>query len=156
MQIQRWQSVLLLCAVVMMACFTFLSLGQIQMPDYTLNFTTIGFQIEGISTDGGPSGWSLYTWPLFAVSLLSAILPAVAIFSYKNLKVQKRICLVELLIIIVVIANACLYGYRSFSPYSVSWSSLALAPVIAFLADLFAYQRICADERLLKAADRLR
>jgi hypothetical protein len=43
MVIQRWQSVLLLVAAVAMATFSFLSLGQIQLSDYTLNFTTLGF-----------------------------------------------------------------------------------------------------------------
>ena len=55
MVIQRWQSVLLLIAAVVMGCFTFMSLGQVQLPDYTCNFTTLGFDIEGIATDGGPT-----------------------------------------------------------------------------------------------------
>ncbi len=157
MVIQRWQSVLLLCAVIMMVCFSFLSLGQIQMPEYTLNFTALGFRIEGEATAGGPAGWITYTWPLFIISLIAMILPAITIFCYKNLKLQKRLCLIELVLIVGVIGCGCVYGYRTFAPdYSVSWSSLALAPVIAFLADLFAYQRICADARLLREADRIR
>ena len=39
MVIQRWQSVLLLIAAVVMGCFTFMSLGQVQLPDYTCNLT---------------------------------------------------------------------------------------------------------------------
>ena len=157
MVIQRWQSVLLLCAVVLMACFTFLSLGQVQMPDYTLNFTSIGFKIEGISTEGAPSGYYLHTWPLFTVSLLSALLALVAIFSFKNLRFQKRLCLLELVLLVTVIAMGCVYGYKTISPYSVSWSTLgAGAPLLSFIAVVMAYQRICADDRKLKAADRLR
>ena len=156
MVIQRWQSVLLLCAVVMMACFTFLSLGQVQMPDYTLNFTTIGFDIEGEATDGGPSGYLMYSWPLFCVSLLGTILPAIGIFCYKSLRLQKTLCLMELLVILTAIGVACIYGYTVLEPYSVSWSTLALAPVIAFIAVVMAYRCICSDDRKLKAADRLR
>ena len=51
MVIQRWQSVLLLIVAALMGSFTFLSLGQIQMPEESLNFTTLGFEIEGIPTD---------------------------------------------------------------------------------------------------------
>lgn len=47
MVIQRWQSVFLLIVTAMMACFTFFSLGQVQMPDFSLEFTTMGFSIEG-------------------------------------------------------------------------------------------------------------
>lgn len=156
MVIQRWQSVLLFIAVVVMACFTFMSLGQIQLPQYTLDFTTIGFEIEGISTDGAPSGYDKYTWIFFVVSLVSVILPAIAIFCYKNTRLQKMLCLIELLFLVTVTCVGCVYGYDSYAPESVSWSSLIVAPFLAFVAVVFAYNRICADVRKLKAADRLR
>ncbi len=75
MVIQRWQSVLLLITTVMMGIFTFLSLGQIQLPEYTLNFTTLGFCIEGDATNGAQSGFVAHTWVLFILSLMSCILP---------------------------------------------------------------------------------
>lgn len=156
MVIQRWQSVLLLIAAVVMACFTFMPLGQVQMSEYTCNFTTIGFEIEGTATDGGPSGYVMHTWGLFAVSLLSFIIPLVAIFCYKNLKLQKMLCVIEVLFLLTVTAMGCIYGYSTFDGASVSWSSLIIAPLLAFIADIFAYNRICADNRRLRAADRLR
>ena len=73
MVIQRWQSVLLLIVAALMGSFTFLSLGQIQMPEESLNFTTLGFEIEGIATDGAQSGFRAHTWIFFIVSLMSAI-----------------------------------------------------------------------------------
>ena len=75
MVIQRWQSVLLLIVAALMGSFTFLSLGQIQMPEESLNFTTLGFEIEGIPTDGAQSGFRAHTWIFFIVSLMSAIIP---------------------------------------------------------------------------------
>ncbi len=68
MVIQRWQSVLLLIAVIVMAAFTFMSLGQIQLPEYTLNFTTLGFYIEGEATNGAATGYVANTWLFFIVS----------------------------------------------------------------------------------------
>lgn len=156
MVIQRWQSVLLLIVAVMMACFTFLSLGQVQLTDYTLNFTTLGFTYEGEAAVGAPSGYYMHTWAFFIVSLLSLILPLINIFLYKNLNLQKRVCLLEVFFLLALLAIGIVYGYYFFETTTVSWSSIIIAPLIAFVADVMAYNRICSDQRLLKAADRLR
>ncbi len=158
MVIQRWQSVLLFIVAVVMACFTFMSIGQIQMADYTLDFTTLGFKIEGIPTDGAHGGYLFHTWPFFTVSVLSYILPLVNIFLFKNLKLQKTVCLVEVLLLLGVIAIACTYVFYNFGgpDSSVSLSSLSIAPVLALVADIMAYNRISHDQRALRSADRLR
>ena len=138
MVIQRWQSVLLLIAAVVMGCFTFMSLGQVQLPD------------------GGPTGFVAHTWIFFAVSMLSFIIPFIAIFCFRNMRLQKMLCLIEILFLIAVICVGAVYGYYSFPQASVSWSSLIIAPFLAIVADILAYNRICADGRKLRAADRLR
>lgn len=156
MVIQRWQSLLLLVAAVVMACFTFFSLGQIQMPEYSLNFTTLGFEIEGEAAPGAPSGYLLHTWVFFIVSLMSCLLPLLNIFIFKNMKLQKTLCLIEVFFLLAVVAIGCIYGYYYFDGYQVSWSSLIVAPLLAFLADVFAYNRISADLKLLRSVDRIR
>lgn len=156
MVIQRWQSVFLLITAVMMACFTFMSIGQVQLTDYSLNFTTLGFTYEGEATGGAPSGYYLHTWAFFIVSLLSMILPLINIFMFKNMKLQKNICLIEIFFLLALLAIGVAYGYYHFATAEVSWSSIIIAPLIAFIADIMAYNRICSDQRLLRAADRLR
>lgn len=156
MVIQRWQSVLLLIAAVMMGCFTFFSLGQVQLTDYTLNFTTLGFTIEGESTGNAPTGYLCHTWPFFIVSLLSLLTPLINIFLYRNLKLQKNLCLIEILFLLAVLAAGCAYGYYQFDDAVVSWSSLIIAPLIAFVADVLACNRIEHDRKLLRSVDRLR
>lgn len=156
MVIQRWQSVLLLIVAVMMACFTFLSLGQVQLENYSLNFTTLGFTYEGQPTDGAPSGYYMHTWGFFIVSLLTIILPLINIFLYKNLKLQKNLCIIEVFLMLAILAIGVVYGYYQFSTAYVQWSSIIIAPLLALIANLMAYNRISADARLLKAADRLR
>lgn len=156
MVIQRWQSIFLLIVAALMACFTFCSLGQVQLPDYSLNFTTLGFSIEGESTGGAPTGYVAYTWPFFIVSILSFLIPLISIFLFKNMKLQKTLCLIELLFIMALIAIGAAYGYCQFEGAAVSWSSLIVAPMLAFVADVMAYNRISHDQRLLRAADRLR
>lgn len=156
MVIQRWQSVLLLITGVLMACFTFMSLGQVQLADYSLNFTTMGFTIEGEATDGAITGTYMSTWPYFIVSLMSFILPLINIFLFKNLPLQKTMCLVTLLFLVAVVSMGAAYGYCVFDGADVSWSSLIIAPFLAIIADVMAYQRISSDQRKLRDADRLR
>lgn len=155
MVIQRWQSVLLLIAVILMALFSFMSLGQIQTTDITFNFTALGFAPEGEYPEGMQPD-SVSTWYFFAVSLLSAILPLIAIFSFKKYRLQRRLCLVECLILACVIIIAAMLGYMTVDGGSVSWSSLICAPFISLIAVVMAYNRICSDHRKIASADRLR
>lgn len=158
MVIQRWQTVFLLIVAAMMSCFTFCSLGQVQMPDMSLDFSTIGFSIEGEATDGAPSGYYMYTWPFFIVSLLSVVLPFIAIFLFKNMKLQKNVCSIEMLFIVALVVIGCLYGYDSeaFQGNSVRWSSVVVALPLALVADILAYNRISSDQKLLRSTERLR
>ncbi len=156
MVIQRWQSVLLLICGVMMGLFTFLSLGQVQLPNVSLNFTAMGFYIEGISTDGSASGCYMHTWPLFFLSLMCFIMPLINIFLFKNLKLQKTICIVEALFIVALSIVGVVYGYVTFQPASVSWSSIIIAPVIALVADLYSYRLIISDYNKIRSIDRIR
>lgn len=156
MVIQRWQSVFLLIAVVLMGLFSFMQLGQIQATDLTINFTALGFSQEGIPTQGATIFHPISTWYLFAVSLLSAILSLIAIFSFKNFTLQKRLCLIsEVCFICIIIAGAIL-GYQSFDGATISWNSIVCAPFISMISVAMAYQRICADERLIRDSERLR
>lgn len=156
MVIQRWQSVLLLIAGVMMGLFSFLSLGQVQLPNLSLNFTALGFSVEGIPTNGGPAGYVLHTVPLFAVSLLSALLSLLAIFMFKNMQLQKKLCYFTVFFIVAACCVAAVYGYRSFPGASASWSSLVIAPVVALVAVLAALKCINSDQRKLRSIDRIR
>lgn len=156
MVIQRWQSVLLLLAALLMGCFSFMSLGQVQLTDYSLNFTPLGFSIEGESVNGAPSGYVAHTWIFFVVSLMSALIPAITIFLYRNLSLQKTLCLIEILFLVAVTAIGAGYGYYSFAPASVSWSSLIIAPLLGFFAVVLAYNCINSDQKKINSFERLR
>lgn len=156
MVIQRWQSVLLLVCSVMMACFTFMSLGQVQLEQFSLDFTTLGFSIEGISTNGAPSGYEVRTWSFFVVSLVSFILPLINIFLFKNLTLQGKICLIEVLFLVSVAAIGFYFGYFTFEGNHVSWSSIIITPLLALVADIMAYKCIRKDYNRLRSVDRFR
>lgn len=155
MVIQRWQSVLLLIACTLMACFTFLSLGQVQTETVTYNFTSCGFSPEGIPTGGDmPAG--IPTWILFCISLCSAILPFLAIFLFKRFRLQMNCCLFEVVLIIAAACFAGYYGYTEFPGVHCSWSTLALAPLLALAATIMAWNRIRRDRESIRSANRLR
>lgn len=156
MVIQRWQSVLLLVTVALMACFSFLSLGQVQTADYTYNFSCLGFSIEGEPSDNSPHGFQVYTWFLFIIAVMSAILPFINIFLYKNLPLQKRMCLIEIMFILCAICIAGWEGYKGMAGYACSWSSLALAPFLALILMVMSWWLINKDHKLLKSVDRIR
>lgn len=154
MVIQRWQSLLLLVAAVVTGCFTFCSLGQVQTPEFTYNFTSLGFFQEGIPTGGAVENY--HTWYFFALSLTTTILLLLDIFLYRNLDVQKRVCLVALLFEIASAATAGCIGYTAFGGAGVSWSSVVLCPLIGVVAILLAYGCMRRDQNKLRAADRIR
>lgn len=157
MVIQRWQSVLLFIAAVMMAIFSFLTIAQFQTPLQTLNFSCIGFSVEGTPTDGATGGYVFYTWPLLILSVLSFLLPLITIFLYKRPQFQRTLCLVEILFILFVAVLTVWYGCFLFPDIQdSSWSALVCAPVIAFAATFWARRRIGKDIALLRSADRFR
>lgn len=156
MVIQRWQSVLLLITVALMACFTFLSLGQVQAFGYSYNFTTLGFSIEGEPSAGSASGTPVHTWFLFIVSLMSVVIPLINIFMYKNLPLQKRLCLIEILFLLATICIAGWEGYRGIPGYECQWSALAMAPFMALILMVFSWGLINRDHKLIRSADRIR
>lgn len=156
MVIQRWQSVLLLCSCVLMACFSFASLGQIQTTDYSFNLTTLGISFEGESTQYAPNQMEVSTWYFFAVSLLSSLIPLITIFCYKNLPLQKKLCMVEVLLIVAVSGITAIIGYNVIEGGTIGWSTVICCPILALISTIMAYNRINKDYQLLLSVDRLR
>ena len=154
MIIQRWQTVLLFIVAVMMALFSFCSLGQIQTFNYSYNIAALG--IENIT--GQNSGYDVPTIYIFIMSLLSVVLSVIAIFSFKNLRFQKRLCLLIALLIIACCLCIFLdvYSFSGNVDSTVGWSSVIAAPFIALIAVLCAWRLINSDKKKLDSLDRLR
>lgn len=155
MVIQRWQTIFLLIASVMMGVFTFGSLGQFQLADYSLNFHTWGISSEGIPTDGSQP-FCMGTIYLAIISGFSCLLPLISIFLYRNLKLQKQVCAISALFVIATGFTAATLGYSAIDNATVSWSSIAFAPFIAITACVIAYRGIASDKRKIENADRIR
>lgn len=156
MVIQRWQSLLLLAAAVIMGCFTFLPIAQINTADYTYCLSSVGFAVESESPNGSAVGVAAYTWYFFAISLMSVLLIFINIFLFSNLKRQKRMCLISALFIIAAFATEISLALNTFDNYEISWNFMMFSPLAAMLAVIVAYWLISKDDKTLRAVDRIR
>jgi len=128
------------------------------MPGFTLDFTTMGFEIEDEAANAAANGYYMNTWPFFIISILCTVLPLIAIFLFRNMKLQKTVCAIEILLLVALALAGLAYGYGNpaLQGYQVSWSSPVIMLPLALVTDILAYRRITADQKLLRAADRLR
>lgn len=146
MVIQRWQSVVLLIACAVMAFFSLGDLATVVNDLGTFTFSAMGYA-------DGSAGVAASTWYFFAISLLSAILPLIAIFRYRNLRLQKRLCSISALIM----AAVAVVGFvLNMGAQQVSYSVLAAAPFVGIIACFVARNMIRSDEKKLRAVDRFR
>lgn len=157
MVIQRWQSVMLLIAAVMMGIFSFVSLGQIQLHDYSFNITSLGILREGIaSLPAEPVG--VHTYEAFAVSILASVMSLIAIFCYKSKKLHKNTVKIAMLftVVSVLLLVFDVYDFSAECGGDVQWNSMIICPMLAFIAEIIAFRMIGSDWKKLEAADRLR
>ena len=93
-------------------------------------------------------------WPLFIIQMLASAVSLYTIFIYKHRPRQAAICLVSIfanLAWYVVLAVLIQQGRQpSTLPYT------ACLPLVAAILCFMARKAILADERLVRAADRLR
>lgn len=156
MVIQRWQSVLLLVAAVMMGLASFMTLAQVQAPDFTYNFTALGTSVAGEQTGAlAPTGVA-HSWILFIVTLTGALLPLIDIFLYRNLRLQMRVALVSVLfaVTVCVMVGFGVYDFADGNP--VNWNQMGCAPLLALVAEVMGWQRMNADRKRLASAERFR
>ncbi|MBD5355501.1 MAG: DUF4293 domain-containing protein [Bacteroides sp.] len=155
MVIQRLQSLLLLVAAAVMGCFTFCSIAQIQTTDFTFNFTSLGFYQEGIPTDGVTDS-VIHTWYFFALSLTTTLLLLIDIFLFKNLPLQKKVCIVAIMLTVASVVTCGCLAYNMAGNGFITWSPLVCAPFLAIIASIMAWNCMQRDYNTLKAVDRIR
>lgn len=93
-------------------------------------------------------------WALFSIQMLASAISLITIFLYKRRPLQATLCLAAILVNIVwyiVLAVLIQQGLLSESlPLTAS------LPIIAAILCLLARRGVIADEKLVRAADRLR
>ena len=96
--------------------------------------------------------------PVFmVVNIVVALLLFLSIFLYRNTRRQKTLTLVSMLLIVVVMVTEVLLLYSWNDAFGgIEWLGSIFLLLGALVFALLAYRGISHDERLLKAADRLR
>lgn len=102
-------------------------------------------------------GVSMTSSVLLAIQVLTASIGVWAIVGFRNRPRQAKLCIVNMLLLIVWYALAAFYtlhvGYRDYSFHA----DLAICfPLIAIILYWMARRGVLADEKLVRAADRIR
>lgn len=141
MVIQRWQSVLLFVSALCMAIFCFTPFALIN--------DALG--VNSISTVA-PRDFTVY----FVLNLTIALLLFVTIFLYKNLRRQRMVTLVAILLIIVSAVTGLLLACVQCDGGQVMLFGGGLLLVAALLTAIMAYRCMGKDLKLLTSMDRIR
>lgn len=133
MVIQRWQSVYLLIASVMMGFFCYLPMAT-----------------------EGEASICVYQQPVYlTLNILITALSFISIFLFKNLSRQKTVVKVNMFLMLASAITGAIIIYPG-TNLSIEWTGAPLLLGAALVITLAAYSRIRADERLLKSYDRIR
>lgn len=147
--IQRIQSIWLLLAGIIILCLLFTPL--VSNNDY---YISVGGLYQKIGTECKKIENFL---PLLITTISVSIISFVNIFNFKNRTLQKRIILVNIVLIIGLAFWCTIYAKKL--PGGLENSSYGLGiylPVIAIVFCLMAKRGIDNDEKLIRSADRLR
>jgi hypothetical protein len=96
---------------------------------------------------------------LLALITLSVILAVGSVFLYKNRPLQKKICLLGLILAASILALEVIQVdalRKTLTPVSGLWQFGALMPVLMMVFFILAFIGIRKDEALIKSLDRLR
>jgi hypothetical protein len=154
--IQRIQSLFLFAAVVLQLVFISSSLAHFLLADSRLvDFYCTGF----ISTSGTTVSPIFNTTVIAIMSWAITLICISAIFLYKKRKLQMRICIYTILLIVCLIALLTFYYLQFKADNAIQTSAFTLSmaiPVVNIIILLLAFRGIRKDEQLVKAYDRLR
>ncbi len=138
MVIQRIQTLFLFIGCLAMIFFCFVPMGN----------ATVGTElVKLLPTD----------YPVFlTVNILIAVLLFLAIFLYKNTRMQKTVTLLSMLLIAVSAVTGGFLIYGDSRGAEVEWFGGVILLVITMIMAIAAYRGIRKDENLLSSYDRLR
>lgn len=142
MVIQRWQSVFLLLAAIFMALFTFTSFASVTGAD-------------AAAVDISPKDFPVY----LVLNLLTTTLLLISIFLYRNLKLQKKVTKLSILLLFGSAVTGAVLMYGPNAPEGdvapvVAGGVLLLVGAIVFA--ILALRGIKKDQNTLASYDRLR
>ena len=134
MVIQRLQTVYLFLASILMGFFCYLPLAS-----------------------HGDIDFCPYQQPVYlTLNVLISVLSLIAIFLYKNLSRQQTVVKVNAFLIATSAIVGAVIVYMNVPDVDIIWTAGPLLLICSFLMTIAALRRIKYDDKLLKAADRIR
>lgn len=150
--IQRKQTIFLLLALIATVVCLCLPLGWIEMKG--MGASPILFNLALKDSVGN---YEFAYCPLFVFMALASLLSLVTIFMFKNRRMQMRLCQLNLLMVCLWYALFAYYVFVSFKEMGTFHQELAAClPFVSAVFQWLAHRGILADEKLVKAADRIR
>lgn len=149
--IQRKQSVFLFLAAVFGILALCMQLATVSAEGLTV------YRVFSLWSIGQSGTCSFMSWPLFVLMLLSTTLSLFTIFIYKRRPFQARLCMVNILIILLwYIAMVVISKQMAPDAMNFHVEIASVFPAVAAILIFMARKAILADEKLVRAADRIR
>ncbi len=141
MVIQRKQSLFLLIAAILMGIYAFMPLLMNSRGESFFG----GMSFEGMNG------------VVFILNCLVALLAFITIFKFKSLRFQKKLCVINIILIIASMTTLC--GVALMQEDCDLIGSLTyynVLPIVAIVLLLLAHKGISHDQKLLKGSSRIR
>ena len=151
--IQRIQTLFLLGAAAVFALMLFMPLAGI-LTDGGVTYMVLS---KGLQKEGGDV--LVQTWPFFILVLVSAVLPFLNLFMYKNRKLQIRFCVYGIILGFGMIGLMYYFWVVIFRQLDVDsyWLRIpVIFPVVAIILTYLAFRGIRKDEILVRSMDKIR
>ena len=140
MVIQRWQSVLLLIAVVLMCIFCATPYAQ--------------------TTTAEAESWTpIYVSdaPVFLIlNIVIAVILFIAIFLFKNLKLQMRVTTISIVLLVASMVTCAILMTTGYPDAELIWTGGVVLLLAALVCAIFGLRFMRKDRNLLRSYDRLR
>lgn len=146
--IQRKQTLYLLAALIVTIVCLCLPIASLKASGMELDCIVTNLWIRS------NAGISFFVSPLFALLLLTCPLTLWAIFKYHQRLFQVKLCVINMILIVLWYAYFAFFHFTSTA--SVSLRFAFCLPIIAFFLHHMARNAILADEKLVRDADRIR
>jgi hypothetical protein len=151
--IQRIQTIYLFLACCLVGTMAILPLAQIVD---TTNKMYV-FTSKGIAEQTNLTQWIVNTLPLMVTIISIALLSLVSIFLYKKRILQKRIGIINMILMLGAMGLEYFYlNYNTISIKMIAYKMPMIFPAVALILTALANRAIQKDENLVKSYDRIR
>ncbi len=149
--LQRKQSVFLFAAFVLSVVCLCLPIGELEPAGMG-----IGPKVYNLFVSG--NGYHDFSaCPLFVLMSLSGVLSIVTVFLYRNRMLQSKMCVCNIFLLLAWYVGYVVLIKKVASPDAAFHVSFALClPMVCILLNIMARKGILNDEKLVRAADRIR